>query len=50
MLEHHEVHPSHEAQPRKGLSDDMIDGITATVLILVITAGVVFWLSTITVA
>lgn len=50
MLEHHEVHPHHETDAKKGLSDDMIDGITATVLILVITAGVVYWLSTMTIA
>lgn len=50
MLEHHETHQGHEATPRKGLSDDMIDGITATVLILVITSGVVYWLSTMTIA
>jgi hypothetical protein len=50
MLEHHEAHPSHQEDPRTGLSDDMIDGITATVLILVITAGVVYWLSTIQIA
>jgi hypothetical protein len=33
-------------QSKKGLSDDMIDGITALVIILTITAGVAYWLAT----
>lgn len=35
---------------KKHLSDDMLDGIVATVLILAITAGVSYWLYTINIA
>jgi hypothetical protein len=33
-------------ETKKGLSDDMVDGITALVIILTLTAGVVYWLAT----
>jgi hypothetical protein len=35
---------------KKGLSDDMLDGIVITLLILSIAAGVSYWLYTITAA
>lgn len=33
-------------QVKKRLSDDMLDGITAIIVILTITAGVSYWLAT----
>ncbi len=33
-------------ETKKRFSDDMVDGITALVIILTISAGVVYWLST----
>ena len=33
-------------QSKKGLSDDMMDGIMVLVVILAITAGVSYWLAT----
>ncbi|MFI4954855.1 MAG: hypothetical protein ACHP9Y_02970 [Gammaproteobacteria bacterium] len=33
-------------KPHKYLSDDMVNGITITIIIAVVVAGIIFWLTT----